>query len=242
MEDDKLTAGPSTTLGRARNMVQLASLSERWRFLVPCLWILAAVGCGSGNSAEASFEANLIASTKVTAKIAYDVIIDDPSGEVEVSNAVIVAANRPPDRRVDIYRDGEKESFILLAGELIECRDDICRPVTEDSRQSALDWLSFVDVSIGFSDLLSDEGTQDLDVRALPHRTIVGLDAECFEARWPGVITETCFSATGVLLLNDLRNPERGLGGSVQATSVQFEVSDEDLSPETPVEGLSPSQ
>src|SRR3989304_9149265 len=99
MVKDKRPAGPGTTLGRARDMVQLVSLSGRWRFLVPCLWILASVGCGSGNSVEASFEANLIASTKVTAKVAYDVIIDDPSGEVEGSNAVIVAANPPPDRR-----------------------------------------------------------------------------------------------------------------------------------------------
>jgi hypothetical protein len=188
---------------------------------------------------EASFEATLIASTEVTAKAVYEVTYE---GEIALGDegeliTRMVVVNRPPDRRVDTYSGHGQERLILLNGELIECIDGSCHPIDEDARPVALGMLRMVDFTIGLSELLDDEDEHGVEVRPLPGRVIAGLEAECFEARWRGIVNETCFSLRdSVVLLSHVRNPEVEFAISMQATSVDFQVRDEDLSPTAPVE------
>ena len=208
------------------------------------LVLIVTLACSPAPDPAAAFEASLLTSTQVTVKVTYETVMTtDPS---DTFHAVTTISQRPPDRRVDALIDGETESFVLLEGELIECKEGVCRAVNNGSGTSVQNRLSSVDVFLDsrgfFLDLLAEE--PDLEVEFRPNRVIAGLSAECFgdtstESQISGSV-EACFSSKdGMLLFADFQitwpsNIRTSM--SISAISVDLTVSDEDLAPPFPVE------
>jgi hypothetical protein len=112
----------------------------------------------------------------------------------------------------------------------------------------ALDRLSFLDYSLDFGDTLMGQIVAGARVELLPEQAVVGLDADCFRAEsaestpQPQAAVEVCFSSEeGILLSMHSQLTDPDLTFSIQAISVEHEVSDDDLSPPAPVEESSPA-
>ena len=205
------------------------AIQSNVRLILFALVCLFTMSCGEGRDAVASYEHKLAQSRDVAAKIVYRVTFEGAFREL---NSTTIVATKPPDRRVDItYDSGDTDVFGIFQGELVECHNGKCADVIED-RQAVLDRLSVIDTSIAISEDF-DVAASDADasVGSLPARTVAGLAAECFEVAGSGTIVETCFAAdSGLLLLQDTKNVERGHRMTIVATSVDTTVRVEDVS------------
>jgi hypothetical protein len=150
---------------------------------------------------------------------------------------------KPPDAwRMDFSGGGEDAIFITTDEASYICAEDQCllSPLAE---AIPIPFLSFITEPEELSDLIG-ENILGLDVDR-SEREIAGMDATCFSME--GTIEgetgsgEYCFSDNGILLL--LRAGGSGMDGagefSLEATSVDDEVDDEDFEPPFPVTDLS---
>ncbi len=213
-----------------------------------CIVGVLAIACDSTPSAAAALEANIRASTQVTAKVTYEFLTVDPTVDPpDASLVTTTVVNRPPNRRVDVVQEGVSQSFLSLNDQLIKCVDSECRYV-DSSESLVLNRLGFADLSLGFGDNLLEEIRSGGKVEELPGDNVAGVPAECFRvtlthSSTPDVgdlITETCFASKDAILLSmGLRNtdyPE--VTASATATSVSYDVTDEEFAMPFPlVEG-----
>lgn len=221
-------------------------------------------GCGGSTveSLTSIVAARLNASTKVTAKVTYEVASagNRTAGGEPSATTVTTVIQRPPDRRVDSSSTLNglpvESSMISAHGRVYFCsrygRSEngptgpascVVGPPGDKGIDEALDL--FLQMTLQLRDAIAREGLGGAEVSALPSRNIAGVEADCFAVK--GTLKEPrgdqpyddqfCLSRDGILL--SMQGSTTALQVSVEATHVGTEVTDADFEPPYPVSDLS---